>query len=158
MGCLLDKIGVSGTFENHTIYKDDSPGSIENILNRLQLSIITESIATDNAIRDFKIRTYFFKVFNTPTITGTVINAKDGEGFIKLRMNNMSRNTPFTYSLENDTILLFTHLNLKKWKAEEALVKLNEECYELHKGIDGISKLWPNVDVVVRLPVDRTVL
>lgn len=153
---FTDRVGVSGTFEDYILNKENLSGSVEDILNKLQLSIPTESIATENAIRDFKIRTYFFQVFNTASITATVTNAKEGEGNVKLRMNNISRNTPFTYSHENDTILLFTHLNLKKWKGEEALAELNKECYELHIGADGISKLWPNVDVVVKIPVNKS--
>ncbi len=151
---FTDKIGVSGTFQDYTLNQVSESTSIENILSKLQLSIPTESIDTKNAIRDFKLTTYFFKVFNTSKIVGTVVNAKEGEGIIKLAMNNISVNTPYTYSLENNTLELFTHLDLRKWKGEEALSTLNQECFELHKGADGISKLWPDVDVTIRLPVD----
>lgn len=152
---FTDRISVSGTFEDYTLNKENLSGSIEDILNRLYLSIPTESMATTNAIQDFKIKTYFFKSFNTPFITGTVLNATDGKGNIKLKMNNISINTPYTYSLENDTIVLFTHLNLKKWKAENAMAALNEESSELQVGNDGLSKIWPEVDVVIRFPVYR---
>lgn len=106
---FTDRIGVSGTFTNYTINKKNASGSIEDILNKLQLSIPTESIGTENAIQDFKISTYFFKIFNTSTITGTVLNAKKGQGDIKLKMNDISRDTPYTYSLKNDTIILINY-------------------------------------------------
>lgn len=152
---FTDKVAVSGTFEEYTISKKNVSGPIENILNGLQISIPTESIETENAVRDFKITTYFFDVFNTASITGTVLKAKDGEGDIRLRMNKISLTTPFTYSLENDSIRLFTHLDLTKWKGEKAMEVLNKECFELHKGTDGISKLWPDVDVVIKLPLKK---
>ncbi len=104
---------------------------------------------------DFKLDTYFFKAFNTSEITGTILKTKEGEGVVKLKMNSTSKKIPFTYSLENDTIMLFTNLNFKKWKAEDALTTLNEECYELHKGPDSVSKLWPGVDVIIKLPVRK---
>lgn len=154
---FTDKVGVSGTFEDYTLNKESVSGSVESILKKLKLSIPTECIDSGNAIRDFKLTTYFFEVFNTPSITGTILNAKEGEGIIRLKMNANSLKTPYTYSLQNDTIVLFTHLDLKRWKGEEALSTLNTECYELHKGTDGISKLWPDVDVTIKLPVNRTV-
>ena len=150
---FTDRVAVSGTFEHYTIYNENVSGSIEGVLNKLKISIPTENVESGNAIRDFKLRAYFFEAFNTPTITGTVLNAKEGEGIIKLNMNNVSIDTPYTYSLQNDTIVLFAHLNLKKWKGDEALAVLNKECYALHEGADGVSKLWPDVDVVVKLPV-----
>lgn len=153
---FTDRVGVSGTFNDYTINKKNVSGSIEHILNRLQLSIPTESIETKNAIRDFKIKTYFFEAFNTPSITGTVINVKEGEGDIRLKMNKTSHNATYTYSLENDTIVLFTRLDLKKWKGEEALAILDKECVLHLQGVDGISKVWPDVDVVIKLPVNRT--
>ena len=152
---FTDRIGVSGTFNNYSINKKNTSGSIEDVLNNLQLSIPTESIDTENAIRDFKISTYFFKIFNTSTITGTVLNASEGQGDIKLKMNNISYKTPYTYSLENDTIILITHLDLNKWKGEEALASLHKEYDELHDITDDTSKLWAGVDVVVRLPVNN---
>lgn len=32
---------------------------------------------------------------------------------------------------------------------QSGLGKLNAECNDLHKGSDGVSKLWPTVDVKV---------
>ena len=68
-------------------------------------------------------------------------------------MNRRSKKIPFTYTIEIDSIRLFTNLNLNHWKGEDALKTLNKECYELHKGTDGESKLWPDVDVVIKIPV-----
>lgn len=152
---FTDKIAVSGTFEDFTINKKDVSGSIENILTKLKISTPTEAVDSGNAIRDFKLRTSFFKAFNTSSITGTILKAKEGEGTLKLKMNNISLNTPYTYSLQNDTIVLFSHLDLKKWKAEEALSLLNNECAAHLKGDDGISKIWPDVDVIIKLPVNK---
>ncbi len=49
--------------------------------------------------------------------------------------------------------MLSIHLDVLLWNGEEALKTLNKECYELHTGTDGISKLWPDVDVVLKIPV-----
>ena len=150
---FTDKIGVSGTFNDYTFTKKKESGSVAEVLNNLTLTIPTATVDTKNPIRDFKLSTYFFKAFNTPSLNGTILTAKDNEGIIKLQMNKKSRKIPYSYAIQNDTIVLFTHLDLNLWNAEEALRLLNDECYELHKGTDGISKLWPDVDVKIVLPV-----
>jgi hypothetical protein len=150
---FTNKVGVSGTFDTYTFDSKNTSGSIENILNKSKLLIPTESVNSGNAIRDFKLETYFFKAFNTTMLKGTITNAKASEGELKLKMNGITHKTPYTYAFANDTIVLFTNLNLTKWKAEKALKKLNNECFELHKGADGLSVLWPDVDVAIKIPV-----
>ena len=155
---FTNKVGVPGTFDKVSFSNKTASGSIENLLNKSELSIQTASVNSNNAIRDFKLDAYFFKVFNTSEITGTIFSAQEGEGIVNLYMNRRSHKTPFTYSIENDTIQLFTNLNLSYWNGEEALTTLNTECYELHKGADGVSKLWPDVDVTIKLPLHKTPL
>jgi hypothetical protein len=155
---FTNKVGVSGTFDTLVFSPKNGKGSVEQILKNSKLRIPTTSVNTANPIRDFKLNTYFFKTFNTSEIKGSILTAKDGEGIVKLVMNRTSKKIPFTYSYEKDTIRLFTNLNLTLWKAEEALKTLNEECYELHKGADGNSKLWPDVDVVIKLTVKKVPL
>lgn len=107
---------------------DKNPsGSIETLLNNLQLSIPAESKITQNAIQDLKIKTYYFKTFNTSSIKCTIMSANGGTRNIRLKMNTISHNTPFTYSLENETIVLFAHLDLKKWNGEEAIAWLDKK-------------------------------
>lgn len=153
---FTNKVGVSGSFKNYTLQGNNKSGSVETILNNLKLSILTESVDSKNTVRDFKLHTYFFNVFNTPTITGTIINAKENQGFMKLDMNQNNLKVPYTYSIKNDTIELFTNLNLNNWNGEKALNALNKECYDLHTGEDGISKLWPDVDISIKLPLKKT--
>lgn len=155
---FTDKIAVWGTFEDYTITKENESGSIERILTKLKISIPTECVDTGNAIRDFKLSTSFFEAFKTFSIDGTILNANDGEGTVKLKMNNISLNTPFTYSLQKDTISLFTHLDLKRWKGNEALARIEKECLAHLEGVDHISKLWPDVDVLIKLPVNNNTM
>ena len=153
-----DRIGVSGTFGDYVVYKENESGSIEKILSKLKLIIPTEYVESGNAIRDFKLRAYFFEVFNTSSITGTVLNAKDGKGIISLKMNDISIDTPFTYVLKDGKIVIFTHINLESWKGEKALTRLSEEYHKIHEEADAISRLWPDLDVVIKLPVIKNQL
>lgn len=152
---FTNKTSVYGTFNEINLNRKKVVGPIENILRHLKLSIPTASVDSKNEIRDFKLRTYFFKVFNTPVISGTIIKAKEGEGNVRITMNNISRIVPFTYSLQNENIKFFTHINLKHWDGEKAIKTLNDECYKIDKGPDGVSKLWPEMDIIITLPVSK---
>jgi len=138
---FTNKVGVSGIFSTYTFETKNTFGTVENILNKSKLLIPTATVNSSNSIRDFKLDTYFFKAFNTSEIRGTIIKAKESEGIINLKMNRRSKKIPFIYSVEKDTIRLFTNLSLTYWKAEKALKTLNVECFDLHKGSDGASKL-----------------
>jgi len=153
-----NRTGVSGSFKTYKFENKKASGTVENILKKSKLSIPTATVNSSNPIRDFKLNTYFFKAFNTSEIRGTIIKVKESEGVIDLKMNRISKQIPFTYSIEKDTIRLFTNLNLNYWNADEALKTLNTECYELHKGPDSISKLWPDVDVVIKIPVHKSII
>lgn len=153
---FTNKVAVSGTFDTYSLDTKNTSGTVENILNKSKLSITTASVNSNNAIRNFKLDTYFFKAFNTSEIRGRIIRAKEIEGFIDLKMNSRSKKIPFTYAIKNDSIQLFTNLHLNHWNGENAIKILNTECYEFHKGVDGVSKLCPNIDVVIKIPILKT--
>ena len=73
---FTNKTGVSGTFKTYKLENKKASGTVENILNKSKLSIPTATVNSSNPIRDFKLVTYFFKVFNTSEITGTITKAK----------------------------------------------------------------------------------
>ncbi|QFZ55321.1 hypothetical protein FEZ18_11140 [Oceanihabitans sp. IOP_32] len=156
---FTNKVAVQGSFDSCTFEAKSTSGTVEKILNKSTLSIPTASVNSKHPIRDFKLFHCFFEAFNTSEIVGTILKAKEGEGVFRLKMNSISKRIPFTYSILNDTISkhnmirLFTNINLIDFKGEEALTMLNTDCYELYKGEDGVSKLWPDVDVVIKIPI-----
>jgi hypothetical protein len=152
---FTEKLGVSGTFDDYTLRLKTDSGSLDDLLSKAEMTIVTHSVNSANIIRDPKLRTSFFKVFKTDTIFGNINDANKGKGALELRMNNITKDVAFEYSIKNDTLHLLTHLDLMSWNGEEALTSLNKECYELHTGTDGISKLWPDVDVVFRIPLQK---
>ncbi len=152
---FTNKLGVGGTFDEFTLQLKTDSGSVEELLNDAEITINTLSVNSGNKIRDPKLRTSFFKVFNTDIISGKVIDAKNGTGILELSMNSISNKVAYSYSMHMDTLLLSTHLDLLVWDGEQAIKTLNKECYDLHTGTDGISKLWPDVDVVLKLPLQK---
>lgn len=155
---FTNKVGVKGSFDNIILSPKSESGSVENILLASKVTINTISVNSGNEIRDPKLKESFFKVFHTDTINGEILKVNENKGFLTLKMNNITNEIPFNYALKTDTIFIDTTINLKDWKGEEAISSLNEVCYDLHKGTDGISKLWPDVDVEIKLPITKTLL
>jgi len=155
---FTDKLGVSGTFDSILFDTKNNTGTIEKILQDAEMIIPTEGVNSANEIRDPKLRTAFFRVFNTDTIRGKILDTENGNGALELNMNNLTNDVEYTYSVKNDTLIVHTHFDLTQWNGEAALKSLNKECYDLHKGVDGISKLWPDVDVTIKFPMQKVSL
>lgn len=152
---FTEKIGVSGKFDKIKLSTEKSSTSIEDLLKSSEITISTSSVNSANGIRDPKLRATFFKTFNTDTIEGKILEVEAAKGLLALKMNTINNIIDYTYSYKKDTIFISTHFDLTKWNGKNALQALNKECYDLHKGPDGISKLWPDVAVKIKLPVIR---
>lgn len=46
-------------------------------------------------------------------------------------------------------------MDLNNWKGGEALATLTKEYYDLHDGTHDMSKLWPDIDIMIKLPVNK---
>lgn len=150
---FTDKVGVNGTFDEYWLYTNEKAGCIENLLKGDKIIINTLSVNSGSRIRDSKLKTCFFKAFGTDTISGEILEARDGKGIMALEINAIRNTIDYTYSLKKDTLFLSTAISLSNWEGEEAVYSLDPECYDLHMGADSISRLWPNVDIAVKLPL-----
>ncbi len=155
---FTERIGVSGRFDTVKFSAKKSLTSIEDVLKSSRIAISTGSVNSANAIRDPKLRATFFKTFNTDTIHGQILETEGEKGLLALKMNTINNLIEYTYRYTKDTIFISTHFDLIKWNGKNAVEALNKECYDLHKGSDGLSKLWPDVAVKIKLPVKRDIL
>ncbi|PWL40415.1 hypothetical protein DKG77_06265 [Flagellimonas aquimarina] len=152
---FTDKVAVNGTFDSFELHIENRNTSlIEELLQGAVINININSVNSGETIRDTKLRTYFFDVFGTDTIKGEIKTTLESKGEMILEMNAIANQIGYTYKMKNDTVFLSSAINLSHWEGEEAMISLNQECYELHMGADGISKLWPNVDITIKLPLE----
>ncbi|PIB36960.1 hypothetical protein BFP72_16890 [Reichenbachiella sp. 5M10] len=151
---LTDRVGVSGTF-NEVDVTAGGAGSVETVLTNGMFSINTASVDSNEATRDPKIKESFFGVFNTPAITGTIVSAEGGKGQVELMMNDTTNMVPFSYITSDSTLVLTTSIDVTNWNGAAAIDSLNSVCELLHKGSDGVSKLWPDVTVQVTIPAKK---
>ncbi len=148
-----ERIGVGGTFDDirttNDIRKAETP---LHALERIQFSISTSSVNSGNKERDPKIIRYFFeKMLDTDSISGSInafqSNDESGKVSVTLKINNVEKEVLFDYKLSGTKFSMKGNIDMNDFEATGAIKALNEVCYDLHKGKDGISKLWPDISI-----------
>lgn len=158
---FTERAGVSGVFNTININDKMYGKSIKDILNNLKFEIPVNSINSNNPERDKKLVDFFFgKMNNTSSLKGTLnsINGNEKQGTCKvsLQMNDLTKPVTMEYHLVDDSYYVLKGiLDINNWEGQEAVKSLNDICKDLHIGKDGLSKLWPDVKVVIQLPIQK---
>lgn len=153
---FTEKLGVGGAFDEFEVTPGKENSSISGIMDGLSFAIQTSSTNTANPERDQKIMKYFFgELNNNDQIKGRItgLNMNDsigGTAEVELNMNDAIKRIPAEIMLDGNEVVLKAEINVADWNAQHAIDSLNQVCYDLHKGADGISKLWPEVSIEVR--------
>jgi hypothetical protein len=143
------KKGVGGEFK--VLNFDKKTGaSVEDALNNLSFSIPVSELFTNDVGRDAKIKMFFFgKMLDTELLKGTIKYSAPNY-VAELTMNGVTKDLPLEVTVSKERhVTMDGTINLADWNALEALASLNQICYELHKGEDGISKTWEDVAINV---------
>ena len=149
-----DKVPVKGVFQEVKIINEKTSTSVGGVLNGLEFEIPVSSIFSKDSIRDWKLREYFFGAMkNSLKLTGKFHTEENGKGKISLTMNGLSKDLPFTFSVDGDDIILNATMDLDTWQAQAAIASLNVVCNDKHKGADGISKTWNEVSIGAHIKV-----
>lgn len=149
-----DKVPVKGTFKDVRIVNSNKSDDVAGSLEGLSFEIPVSSIMTNDTIRDGKLQKFFFAVMeNSMTLKGKFNVESSDSGNLDISMNGMSKELPFKFMIEQDTIHLNTVMDLNDWGAQAALESLNEACYALHTGPDGVSKTWNEVALNAKILV-----
>lgn len=146
------KIPVKGVFKKVVIINSKPATSNSELLNGLEFEIPVASIFSKDSLRDYKLTTFFFGVMkNTLRLKGTINIQENNNGFVALTMNGLTKNMPFTYHINNNSIELNAVMNLDNWQAQTAVEALNKVCEDKHKAGDGISKTWSEVALNIQI-------
>jgi hypothetical protein len=145
-----DKVPVSGKFIELTILKETAAENVADVLNGAEFSIPVSSIFSNNPDRDGKLKTIFFGAMkDTELLSGTIRIENKEEGFVDFKMNGIIEKLPFNYSVTDNVVSINAIMDTDTWKAQNALSALNEACFDLHKGADGVSKTWSDVAIAM---------
>ena len=149
---LSDRVGVGGTFDTVIVSGVTENETMVGAAATAQFDIITGSVNSNNTERDYKISDSFFgTMVNTATISGKVLSLNDdGSGAISLTMNGVEKEIALDWKATSENRLkLSTAINVNDWNAKPSLDSLNGVCTAVHTGKDGVSVLWPDVEIEV---------
>lgn len=146
-----DKTPVKGEFQK-VYFRETSGSNVDEVLNGLEFSIPISSLFTNDATntRDAKITEFFFgAMMNTEALSGKIV-AENGAYAAQIEMNGQTNNMPLEVKVSGTNEVVATGtMNLAEWDALQALASLNEVCFDLHKGADGVSKTWEDVAIEI---------
>ncbi len=149
---LSDRVGVGGTFDTVIVSGVTENETMVGAAATAQFDIITGSVNSNNTERDYKISDSFFgTMVNTATISGKILSLNDdGSGAISLTMNGVEKEVALDWKATSENRLkLSAAINVNDWSAKPSLDSLNGVCTAVHTGKDGVSVLWPDVEIEV---------
>ena len=143
-----EKIPVKGIFKTIHLKNIKVENNPFDAINGVEFEIPVNSIDTNNKGRDEKlINSFFGTLKDTQSIKGKIELNDNGKGIFNITMNGISFKVPMNYVISGQLTDFTATLNLDNWKAQLAIDALNKVCNEKHKGKDGISKTWKQVDI-----------
>jgi polyisoprenoid-binding protein YceI len=145
-----ERVGVSGTFDTVLVSGTSEAAELAGVLANASFSIPTSSVNSANPDRDGKIFRHFFSTMvETSELKGKVLEATETELKVLLTMNGVTDTVPFSVSRTDSVLNLVGNIELADYQAVASADSLNQVCFDLHKGADGISKLWPDVKLEI---------
>ena len=150
-----DKLKVLGSFQEITTnHADQKFSSIEDLVNGITFSINSKSSESGDPIRDANLRDYFFNYLTDNfQINGHVSEYTDAFVTANIDVLGIDRQVKFSHSIVNNILKLRALISLDELGATKAFNSISAKCYELHKGPDGISKTWDEVNVLIDVPL-----
>lgn len=153
-----DKLPVNGKFQN---IKMKMPrrraSSLKALLGGAKAEVELASVESGNAERDQTLKMAFFKKFLkgiAARAKGTVISTRvPGKITLLLEMNGKKR--PVVLDEEGSSPSEWVargKIDILDWGLTGAWESLHQACETLHRGQDGVSKTWSEVQITLRMP------
>lgn len=150
---FTEKTGVKGKFDSIRVFGKTKDKSKYTISEKIKFQIDSLSINSANPDRDAKIKKFFFgSVKGNQKLTGNfseIAAGESGNAKLNLQYGKFKTSLPVSFVWKEDTVEVVGTVDVATLGLTQGLAKLNAECNDLHKGSDGVSKLWPTVDVKV---------
>ncbi len=150
----MKKLAVEGGFKDVKLTgAEKTYASVAALLGGVTAQIDGMSVESSHPARDQNLSYYTFKEMKKKA----AIQASFRKNEIVIRMNGHKGTIPFQYKLSESGELEITgSMDVLTFKGQKSLKALGTACHDLHKGDDGVSKTWPDVDLKVVAKVSKT--
>ena len=149
---------VKGWFTDFEITGITESQDVSEIFKNASISVNVASLDTKNEGRNVTIIAEFFnKTTSNKKIEGKVVSfdTDSATAVLELIFNDATTPLTFDYALNGDTLSMQSVLNLEDVNGLEALASLNKACEGVHKGDDGVSKTWNDVNIYLTTILKR---
>ena len=162
-----DKIKVVGYFNEFSCDRENQEfSSIEELVTGLQFSIKSSSSSSGDVMRDQNLQDHFFKYLTDDfVINGSLSQVVNDSIDVTFNVFGQTKQIrlAFLYNIIpgcpyfDHIVEIKGSINLEsQFDALKAYNAISNKCYDLHKGADGISKTWKQVDVHIKALVINT--
>ncbi|MCB1201436.1 MAG: YceI family protein [Leptospiraceae bacterium] len=146
---FTERAGVAGKFNKIQLTETHVADHPAKVFEGARFLLKPEDINSNNADRDKKIKKEFFgSLKNAGEIQGyfSDVDVAGNKGAAKITINGIEKDIPLTFTVGDDySIQAEGKIDMTDFGGLGAIAALNKVCDDLHKGKDGISKLWPDV-------------
>lgn len=152
---LASKAGVSGEFDSINVVGFNPDSDLATAMTGVKFEIYTQSINSNDSVRDWKLANVLFGKMNTDLITGEIKEINEGEesALISIVMGGASMDVPMSFSIGDDNVVkLSGTIDLPTWgeSVNSGFIAISEACAEKHE-----NKTWPDVDIKVFTKLKR---
>lgn len=155
---FTEKTAVRGKFDRANFAFAESADSMSSLLASAAFSIDGASVSTGDAGRNYNIATNFFaKLKGTSFLKGVVTPGEKDELEVTLWANGSEKRIPMKWELKETGEWTATgKFDILKLGWKTAFDSLHTSCKDLHKGKDGASKTWTDIELKVSAQVKKS--
>ena len=162
-----DKLKVVGYFDEFSCDREEKKfSSIDELVNGLQFSIKSSSSVSGDPIRDKNLKDHFFSYLTKDfVINGTLGQPINDSIDVDFSVFGQTKTLRFgcQYNIvpasPNSDYLIEIRGSIdleSQFGGLQAFNAISKKCHDLHKGADGVSKTWKQVDVHIKASVLNT--
>lgn len=160
-----DKIAVHGKFTSVKNLRrlEKSYTSLPQLLKAAAVEVDMLTVDTAAPPRDETLKEFFFKKLKGKFLAiGTLTQIKANQGntgsaSMNLKFNDQTKRVPVEFKLSKEGLFTLNgKMDLANFTAHEALQSLNKACFDLHKGPDGVSKTWSEVEFTITTKINES--
>lgn len=150
---FTNKTPVSGTFKKIDWTYSEKATTVKELLKSTKFTIDSYSIDAGKVARNNNITNALFKNWGAQNIIGNVksVDANKNIAIVNMTVGKNSFEVPFNFVTKDKKTTLTATIDLIKVGFKNSFAKLAKTCAPWHKGEDGKTKTWSEVDLEVVL-------
>jgi polyisoprenoid-binding protein YceI len=154
------KTPVKGEFKTIELKGPSEGKDFAKLLKGARVTVDPFSSDSANAERDANVSTFFFHKMEKMKVSGRVADVKGGESGtfdLALTLDGTKKKVPMTYQLSPEGAFTASgSFDMLDFGLKAAFDSIHQACLEKHRGEDGVSKTWSEVEIRVAAKVSKT--